>query len=189
MAETLLTVQQAAERLQLRPLTIRRQLQRGALRGIKRGRVWRVPESALLESSHNRTAPTPEPTFVEQDERGVPVVAGTGIKVAHLAALKRAYNLSPEQLQEQLPQLSLAQVYGALAFYLQHQAEIDADLAHREERVAQWEQEGRPRQPSRRELQSRARDRQLNSQLDKKSHPGKKGYPGKSSRKKGTNAV
>jgi excisionase family DNA binding protein len=50
--ETLLTVEQTAERLQLSPLTVQRQLKRGALRGIKRGRVWRVPESALLESSH-----------------------------------------------------------------------------------------------------------------------------------------
>ena len=50
--EMLLTVEQTAERLQLSPLTVQRQLKRGALRGIKRGRVWRVPESALLESSH-----------------------------------------------------------------------------------------------------------------------------------------
>lgn len=46
-----LTVEQTAERLQLSPLTVQRQLKRGALRGVKRGRVWRVPESALGESS------------------------------------------------------------------------------------------------------------------------------------------
>lgn len=51
MAETLLTVEQTAQRLQLSPLTVQRQLKRGALRGIKRGRLWRVPESALLENS------------------------------------------------------------------------------------------------------------------------------------------
>lgn len=49
MPEMLLTVEQTADGLQLSPLTIQRQLRRGALRGIKRGRVWRVPESALLE--------------------------------------------------------------------------------------------------------------------------------------------
>ena len=47
--EMLLTVEQAAERLQLHPETVRRQLKRGELRAIKRGRVWRVPESALTE--------------------------------------------------------------------------------------------------------------------------------------------
>ncbi len=51
MAEQLLTPEQAALRLQLKPATVRRQLQRGALRGVKRGRVWRVPESALAECS------------------------------------------------------------------------------------------------------------------------------------------
>ena len=49
--EMLLTVEQAAERLQLHPETVRRQLQRGELRAIKRGRVWRVPESALGEAA------------------------------------------------------------------------------------------------------------------------------------------
>jgi excisionase family DNA binding protein len=51
MNEMLLTIEQAAERLQLNPATVRRQCQRGALRGIKRGRQWRVPESALMESA------------------------------------------------------------------------------------------------------------------------------------------
>ena len=47
--EMLLTVEQVAQRLQLHPETIRRQLNSGVLRGIKRGRTWRVPESALTE--------------------------------------------------------------------------------------------------------------------------------------------
>lgn len=45
--EMLLTVEQAAARLQLAPYTVRAQLKRGVLHGIKRGRVWRIPESAL----------------------------------------------------------------------------------------------------------------------------------------------
>ena len=51
--ELLLTVEQAAERLQLAPFTVRKHLREGRLRGIKRGaKAWRIPESALLESSH-----------------------------------------------------------------------------------------------------------------------------------------
>ena len=49
--EMLLTVEQVAEQLQLNPETIRRQLKTGVLRGVKRGRQWRVPESALLETA------------------------------------------------------------------------------------------------------------------------------------------
>lgn len=49
--EMLLTLEQAATRLQLHRDTVRRQLKRGQLRGVKRGRVWRVPESALEETA------------------------------------------------------------------------------------------------------------------------------------------
>lgn len=51
MTEMFLTVEQAAERLQLHPATIRRQLRTGALRGVRRGRVYRIPESALSQST------------------------------------------------------------------------------------------------------------------------------------------
>ena len=47
--EMLLTVEQAAERLQLTPYTVRRHLNEGRLRGIKKGHQWRVPESAITE--------------------------------------------------------------------------------------------------------------------------------------------
>ena len=58
MPEMFLTVEQTAARLQLSPLTVQRQLKRGALRGVKRGGVWRVPESALNESSPLSDSPT-----------------------------------------------------------------------------------------------------------------------------------
>lgn len=45
--EMLLTVKQTAERLQLRPATVREHLKTGMLQGVKRGRVWRIPESSL----------------------------------------------------------------------------------------------------------------------------------------------
>lgn len=49
--EMLLTVEQAAQRLNLHPVTVREHLSRGQLRGVKRGRVWRIPESALTEAA------------------------------------------------------------------------------------------------------------------------------------------
>lgn len=49
MSENLLTVDQAAARLQLSPTSVRIHLRGGKLRGVKRGRAWRVPESALFE--------------------------------------------------------------------------------------------------------------------------------------------
>lgn len=49
--EMFLTIEQAATRLQLHPETVRRQINRGLMRAVKRGRVWRVPESALEEAA------------------------------------------------------------------------------------------------------------------------------------------
>jgi len=51
MAEMYLTPEQVAARLQLHPETVRRQLKSGVLRGVRRGRVWRVPESALWSTA------------------------------------------------------------------------------------------------------------------------------------------
>ncbi|MDX2030728.1 MAG: DUF433 domain-containing protein [Blastocatellia bacterium] len=39
---------------------------------------------------------------------------------------------SPEAIQDAFPTLSLSQVYGALAFYLENQAELDAYLSQQE---------------------------------------------------------
>jgi excisionase family DNA binding protein len=58
--EMLLTVEQTAQRLQVAQSTVRRLLASGELRGIKRGKLWRVPESALLETP-KREAQTAKP--------------------------------------------------------------------------------------------------------------------------------
>lgn len=50
MAETLLTIEEVAKRLQIHLESVRRQLRCGLLRGVKRGTLWRVPESALYEN-------------------------------------------------------------------------------------------------------------------------------------------
>jgi uncharacterized protein (DUF433 family) len=39
---------------------------------------------------------------------------------------------SPESIQDSFPALSLSQVYAAIAYYLDHQIELDAYLAHNE---------------------------------------------------------
>ena len=41
----------------------------------------------------------------------------------------------PETIQQEFPSLSLEQVYGAIAFYLAHQAEVDANILEGEEQV------------------------------------------------------
>ena len=48
---------------------------------------------------------------------------------------------SPEAIQDAFPALSLSQVYAAIAYYLDHQVELDAYLAHNEAMEAGFSQE------------------------------------------------
>lgn len=77
----------------------------------------------------------PYVTQVEGVAGGKPVVTGTRTPVRSIAA----YHLmghTPEEIRAKLPYLSLAQIYDALSFYYDHQAEMDADIeANREEYV------------------------------------------------------
>jgi hypothetical protein len=42
---------------------------------------------------------------------------------------------SPESIQQSFPGLKLAQIYGAIAFYLDHEAEVRQYLANEERRI------------------------------------------------------
>jgi len=47
--EEILTVDEAANYLKVRPETVRRLLSQGRLPGNKVGRAWRIPEGALMD--------------------------------------------------------------------------------------------------------------------------------------------
>jgi uncharacterized protein (DUF433 family) len=68
---------------------------------------------------------------VVTDENGVPHIAGTTMKVVELVTAQQAYGWSPEELRFQFPYLSLGQIHSALAYYWDHQAELDQDIARR----------------------------------------------------------
>lgn len=48
---------------------------------------------------------------------------------------------SPEAIQDAFPALSLSQVYAAIAYYLDHQDELDVYLAHNEATEAEFSRE------------------------------------------------
>src|SRR6478672_7176110 len=54
---------------------------------------------------------------------------------------------SPESIREDFDGLTLAHVYGAIAFYLDHQAEIDTYLLRRKGQWAELERQGTPASP------------------------------------------
>lgn len=67
---------------------------------------------------------------------GTPIIKGTRISVANVAGYY-LMGLSPEEIQRELPHLSFAQVFDALAFYFNHREAIDRELEKdREETVS-----------------------------------------------------
>jgi len=65
------------------------------------------------------------------DEKDVPIMAGTNMKVIELVLEKTAYGWSPEELHFQHPYLSLGQIYSALAYYWDHKEALDRDIEER----------------------------------------------------------
>ena len=65
---------------------------------------------------------------VEVDCLGVPYLAGTRTKVIEIALDRLAHHWDADEIQRQRPQLTLAQIYSALAYYYDHQAELDQTI-------------------------------------------------------------
>jgi uncharacterized protein (DUF433 family) len=59
---------------------------------------------------------------------GRAIVAGTNFPVSSVAAYVIKQGMSPEELIESFPHLTLAQVHDALSYYYDHQVEIDAEI-------------------------------------------------------------
>lgn len=59
---------------------------------------------------------------------GCPIIAGTGVTVRRIAADYKM-GLRAEEIAAEIPHLTLAQVYAALAYYHANKDEIEADLA------------------------------------------------------------
>ncbi len=79
------------------------------------------------------------------DENGVPIIVGANTKVVELVTEIHAYGWSPAELHFQHPHLSLGEIHSALAYYWDHQQEIDAD---REQRLREVEEMRRAAGPS-----------------------------------------
>ena len=78
---------------------------------------------------------------VRLDEQGVAWIDDANVKVIEVVLDRLAYGWSPEEIHFQHSHLSLAQIHAALAFYYDHQATLDAEIAHQEQAVHQLRQE------------------------------------------------
>ncbi len=75
---------------------------------------------------------------------GVPIIAGTTVKVVELVVERMAYGWGPEELHFQHPGLSLGQIHAALAYYWDHAEALDQDVARRLEHAERLRREAGP---------------------------------------------
>lgn len=75
------------------------------------------------------------------DQAQVPMIAGTTMKVVELVLDSKAYGWSPEELHFQHPYLTLGQIYSALAYYWDHQADLDQDIDRRMRQADQFQRD------------------------------------------------
>ena len=64
------------------------------------------------------------PPHIRRDDRGAAWIDETNVKVIEVVLDRLAYGWSPEEIHFQHPDLSLAQIHAALAYYYDHQDEI-----------------------------------------------------------------
>jgi uncharacterized protein (DUF433 family) len=74
---------------------------------------------------------------IELDAQGIPFLAGTRIKVVEVALDRLAHHWDAEEIQRQHPHLSLGQIHSALAYYYDHQEQMDQTIAEGLQRVEQ----------------------------------------------------
>ena len=60
---------------------------------------------------------------------GEPHILGHRIKVRHVAVWHEQMGMTPTEIAATYPTITLAQVHAALAYYYDHRAEIDAEIA------------------------------------------------------------
>ena len=72
------------------------------------------------------------------DADGVPRIAQTTMQVVELVTAQAAFGWSPEELHVQFPHLTRGQIHSALAYYWDHQEDLDQDIARRLHAVERW---------------------------------------------------
>ncbi len=82
-------------------------------------------------------------TLIDRDPNvrgGRPKIAGTGLTVSRIASWYKM-GMTPEEIALEYPNLTLAQVHAALAYYHVNRDEIETDLAQAEAASLRLEEE------------------------------------------------
>lgn len=95
--------------------------------------------------------------YIEINDRGVAKIIGSRSKVRQIV-MDVQNGLSPADIHEQYPHLSMAQIHAALAYYYDHRAEIDAEIEAGVRMVDEM-RAANPNKLTRAELERRWRER------------------------------
>ena len=68
---------------------------------------------------------------------GKPCIAGHRIRVLDIVVWHEKRGLSPDEIVDLYPTITLADVHAALAYYFDHREEIDAELQHEANQIAE----------------------------------------------------
>jgi uncharacterized protein (DUF433 family) len=79
--------------------------------------------------------------FISIDVNGTAYITGTKMKVRDIVMEKNAWGLTVEGIQRGHEHLSLAQIYAALSYYYENQAEIDAEIEQTTARIEAFRQQ------------------------------------------------
>jgi uncharacterized protein (DUF433 family) len=86
---------------------------------------------------------------IEHNEQGRPIVSGTGFEVRLIALDHVILGRDAEDIRRQHPELTLGQIHSALAYYFDHEAEMDLDLEERLRRVEELQETSSVGEPGR----------------------------------------
>ena len=78
----------------------------------------------------------PALAHIHLDDQRRPWIDDTNIKVIEIVLDHLGHGWSAESIQENHPELTLAQVYAALAWYYDNQAEMDAEIEQQAQRLS-----------------------------------------------------
>lgn len=73
---------------------------------------------------------------IDVSRTGVPYIAGTQTKVVEVVLDRLAYHWDADEIHRQHLHLSLAQIHSALAYYYDHQTEMDGEIDAQLHRIA-----------------------------------------------------
>jgi uncharacterized protein (DUF433 family) len=95
-------------------------------------------EDSVVASGRSALNVTPH-LRLDEDRRAW--IDDTNVKVIEIALDHLAPGWSAEAIHEQYPELTMAQIYAALAYFYDHQEECEREITAEEREVARWRAE------------------------------------------------